>query len=51
MVSPKEVDAVKGKISSVSPIGQAVMGKEQGEIVEIAVPAGKLRYQIKRIER
>lgn len=51
LVSPREVDPTRGKISSVSPIGQAVIGKEQGEMVEIAVPAGKLRYQIKQIER
>ena len=51
LVSPREVDPTRGKISSASPIGQAVIGKKQGEVVEIAVPAGKLRYQIKRIER
>ena len=51
LVSPREVDPAKGKISSASPIGQAVIGKGEEEIVEVAVPAGKLRYQIKQIER
>jgi len=50
LVSPREVDLAKGRISSVSPIGQAVTGKGQGEIVEVAAPAGKLRYQVKQIE-
>jgi len=50
LVSPREVDPTKGKISNASPIGKAVIGKEQGETVEIEAPAGKLRYQIKRIE-
>ena len=50
LVSPREVDPTKGRISSVSPIGRAVIGKEQGEMVEIEAPAGKLHYQIKRIE-
>jgi transcription elongation factor GreA len=50
LVSPREVDLAKGKISSASPIGQAVTGKTQGEIVEVAAPAGKLRYQVKQIE-
>jgi len=50
LVSPREVDPTRGKISSASPIGRAVIGKEQGETVEIEAPAGKLRYQIKRIE-
>jgi transcription elongation factor GreA len=51
LVSSSEVDPAKGKISSVSPIGKAVIDKEQGETVEIAAPAGKLRYQIKLVER
>ena len=51
LVSPREVDPAGGKISSASPIGQAVIGKGQGEMVEVATPAGKLRYQIKQIER
>ncbi len=51
LVSPREVDPARGKISNVSPIGRAIVGKGQGEIVEISVPAGKLRYQIKQIER
>lgn len=50
LVSPREVDPVKGKISVASPIGKAVIGHRQGEIVEVAAPVGKLRYQIKQIE-
>lgn len=51
LVSPKEVDPTRGKISSVSPIGKAIIDRGQGEIVEITAPAGKLRYQIKQVER
>ncbi len=51
LVSPREVDPIRGKVSSASPIGQAVIGKEEGEVAEIEAPAGKLHYQIKRIER
>ena len=51
LVSPREVNPAKGKISNVSPIGRAVIGKTQGEVVEVAAPAGKLRYQIKQVER
>jgi transcription elongation factor GreA len=47
IVSPKEVDPAQGKISSVSPIGKAVIGRGFGEVVEVATPAGKLRYEIK----
>jgi len=51
LVDSREVDPASGKISNASPIGQAVIGGSEGEIVEIAVPAGKLRYQIKQVER
>jgi transcription elongation factor GreA len=51
IVSPSEVDPTQGKISNASPLGKALMGHGEGEIVEITVPAGKLRYQIKRVER
>ena len=51
LVSSSEVDPAKGKISGASPIGKAVIDKELGETVEIAAPAGKLRYRIKQIER
>ncbi len=51
VVSPREVDPVKGRISNNSPIGKAIIGCAQGETVEITAPLGKLCYQIKQIER
>ena len=51
LVSPREVDPTRGRISSDSPMGKAIIGRGEGEIVEVAVPAGRLRYQIKQIER
>lgn len=51
IVSPREVDPTRGKISSHSPTGKAVIGRTQGDTVEITAPAGKLRYQLVQIER
>jgi len=51
IVDRREVNAAKGKISTASPLGKALLGRIDGETIEITVPAGKLRYQIKRIER
>lgn len=51
IVDPREVDPSKGKISIASPLGKALIGRSNGEIVEITAPAGKLRYEIKRVER
>ena len=46
IVGVEEVDMASGKISHESPIGQALMGKGQGDEIEVTVPAGKLRYKI-----
>jgi transcription elongation factor GreA len=51
IVDPREVDPLKGKISIASPLGKALLGRKDGDMVEIKAPAGILRYQIKRIER
>ena len=51
IVSPREADPTKDRISSASPIGKAVLGRSGGEIVKVVAPAGNLRYQIKQIER
>lgn len=51
IVDPREVDASRGKISMASPLGKALIGRKNGDTIEISVRAGKLRYQIKRIER
>ena len=50
LVGPREADPANARISSVSPIGKAVLGKQKGDIVEINAPAGKLKYQLKEIE-
>ncbi len=51
IVNPREVNPAHGKISSASPLGNALVGRGEGETVEVAVPAGRLRYRVKRIER
>jgi len=35
-----------GKISISSPIGKALLGKKKGDIVEIRVPAGQLKFKV-----
>jgi transcription elongation factor GreA len=51
IVNSREVAPARGKISSGSPIGQAVVGRGQGEVVEITVPAGKVSYRIEQVGR
>ncbi|MFH1381569.1 MAG: transcription elongation factor GreA [Chloroflexota bacterium] len=51
LVSSTEADPFAGKISSVSPIGKAIVGQKQGTVVEVIAPAGKLRCQIEEVKR
>src|SRR5215471_14471840 len=49
LVGPGEEDYANNKILTTSPIGQGLLGKKQGETVEIQVPMGKLRFEILEI--
>lgn len=49
LVSEKEANVKAGKISVKSPIGAALLGKKVGETVEVNVPAGTLKLEIKDI--
>jgi transcription elongation factor GreA len=51
IVDPREVDPSRGKISIASPLGKALLGKQDGQEIEINAPVGRLRYRIVRIER
>jgi transcription elongation factor GreA len=51
IVSPREVDPARGRISSSSPLGRAIIGRSCGEIIEITVPVGTLRYRIEKVGR
>ena len=51
LVGSAEADPVKNKISNESPVGAAIVGKRVGDIVEVHVPAGILKYKILTIRR
>jgi transcription elongation factor GreA len=46
LVGPGDEDYDNNKILTTSPIGQGLLGKKLGEVAEIAVPKGKLRFEI-----
>lgn len=46
IASPHEANLREGKISIKSPIGQALLNKQVGDIVEVQVPAGMLKLRI-----
>ena len=49
IVSEKEASLKDGKISVTSPIGKGLLGKVVGEIAEVNVPAGVLKFKIEKI--
>ena len=49
IVSEKEADLKAGKISITSPIGKGLMGKAKGEVAEVQVPAGMMKFKIDEI--
>ena len=49
IASPHEANLLEGKISIKSPIGQALLGKKVGDIVEVHVPAGIVKLRIESI--
>ena len=51
IVADGEADLGSGKLSVNSPIGKGLLGKSVGDIAEISVPNGKLRFKILEISR
>ena len=46
IVGSPEADPANGKISNVSPIGMALIGKKVGELADVTVPAGTIKLEI-----
>lgn len=49
LVSETEADLKAGKISVSSPIGKGLLGKAIGDIAEIQVPSGLLKFKVEQI--
>lgn len=51
LVSEKEANLKEKKISVDSPIGNALLGKSVGDVVEVTVPTGKVNFEVIEISR
>ena len=51
LVAQSEANLSQGKISVDSPIGKGLLGKKNGDIVEIAIPNGNVKFEILEISR
>jgi transcription elongation factor GreA len=49
LVNTREANPVKGKISTASPTGGALVGRIEGEVIEVSAPGGVMKYRITRV--
>ena len=50
LVDSREANPAAGKISSISPVGRALLDKAVGDEIQITVPMGTLRYIIEKVD-
>lgn len=50
IVGEDEADVKAGRISVTSPIARALIGKEEGEVVQVKTPGGEVEYEIEKVE-
>ncbi len=46
LLGPDEADFASGSISVLSPVGKALLGKEEGDEVSVDIPRGRVTYEI-----
>ncbi len=49
IVSENEANLREGKLAIGTPIAKAILGKKSGEVVEVVVPAGTMKFEILNI--
>jgi len=50
LVSAEESDLTKGDISITSPIGRSIVGKQEGDDLEIVTPSGRKDYELRSLK-
>lgn len=49
LVTPEESDPAQGLISTTSPVGRSLMGKQEGDEVVVRTPAGARTFEIRQL--
>ena len=49
LVTPEESDPANGLISTTSPIGRSLMGREEGDEIKVTTPGGARKFEIRRL--
>lgn len=51
VVGSQEADPITGKISDDSPFGKSLMGRKIGDYIEVEAPAGRLKFEVLKIDK
>jgi transcription elongation factor GreA len=51
LVGETEANLREGKLAAATPIGRALIGKKKGDVVEVNVPSGVLKFEILEISK
>ena len=51
LVGETEANLMEGKLAAATPIGKALIGKVKGDVVEVEVPSGVLKFEILEISK
>ena len=49
LVMPEEADVEKGLISTSSPIGRAILNKEEGDEIDVVTPSGRRAFELVKL--
>ena len=49
LVMPEDADAEKGMISTSSPIGRAILNKEEGDDIKVTTPSGMRQFELVKL--
>ena len=49
LVMPEDADAERGMISTSSPIGRAILNKEEGDDIKVTTPSGARRFELIKV--
>jgi len=51
LVGETEANLREGKLAAAAPIGRALIGKKKGDVVEVNVPSGVLKFEVLEISK
>jgi transcription elongation factor GreA len=50
LVGESEANPMDGRISNLSPLGQAFLGRKEGDVVKVEVPSGTMEYTVVKVK-